>query len=54
VLLVEEAGGRVTDLDDRPLDFTTGRQLLRNRGLVASNGLLQDAVLDVVRKRIVR
>jgi 3'(2'), 5'-bisphosphate nucleotidase len=53
-LLVEEAGGRVSDLDGRPFDFTTGRQLLRNTGLVASNGLLHDAVLDVVRKRGVR
>jgi 3'(2'), 5'-bisphosphate nucleotidase len=53
-LLVEEAGGRVTDLDGLPLDFTTGRRLLRNSGLLASNGLLHDVVLDVVRKRSVR
>jgi 3'(2'), 5'-bisphosphate nucleotidase len=50
-LLVEEAGGRVTDLDGLPLDFTTGRHLLRNTGLIASNGLLHDAVLDVMRQR---
>jgi 3'(2'), 5'-bisphosphate nucleotidase len=50
-LLVEEAGGRVTDLDGLALDFTTGRQLLRNTGLIASNGLLHDAVLDVARER---
>lgn len=50
-LLVQEAGGRVTDLDGRPLDFTTGRHLLRNTGLIASNGLLHDAVLGVVRER---
>lgn len=50
-LLVEEAGGRVTDLDGLPLDFTTGRELLRNKGLIASNGLLHDAVLDVVRRQ---
>jgi 3'(2'), 5'-bisphosphate nucleotidase len=53
-LLVEEAGGRVTDLDGRPLDFTTGRHLSRNTGLVASNGLLHDAVLAIVRHRHVR
>jgi len=53
-LLVEEAGGRVTDLHGRPLDFTTGRHLLRNTGLVASNGLLHDAVLVIVRHRHVR
>lgn len=53
-LLVEEAGGRVTDLDGLPLDFTTGRHLLRNTGLIASNGLIHDAVLDVARQRNVR
>jgi len=47
-LLVEEAGGCVSDLHGRPLDFTTGRHLLRNTGLIASNGLLHDAVLDVM------
>jgi 3'(2'), 5'-bisphosphate nucleotidase len=50
-LLVEEAGGRVTDLEGLPLDFTTGRRLLRNMGLVASNGLLHDAVLGVLPRR---
>jgi 3'(2'), 5'-bisphosphate nucleotidase len=53
-LLVEEAGGRVTDLDGLRLDFTTGRHLLRNTGLIASNGLLHDAVLGVVRERSLR
>ena len=53
-LLVAEAGGRVTDLDGLPLDFTTGRHLLRNTGLIASNGLLHDAVLDVARQRRLR
>jgi 3'(2'), 5'-bisphosphate nucleotidase len=53
-LLVEEAGGRVTDLDGLPLDFTTGRHLLRNTGLIASNGRLHDAVLAVRRERGLR
>jgi 3'(2'), 5'-bisphosphate nucleotidase len=48
-LLVEEAGGRVTDLDGLPLDFTTGRHLQRSRGLLASNGLLHDAALNSTR-----
>ena len=53
-LLVEEAGGRVTDTEGRSLDFTTGRRLLRNTGLVASNGLLHDAVLDMIGQRSLR
>ncbi|MGH9257559.1 MAG: inositol monophosphatase family protein [Vicinamibacterales bacterium] len=44
-LLIAEAGGRVTDVHGRALDFSAGRRLLRNDGLVASNGLLHDAVL---------
>lgn len=47
-LLVSEAGGRVSDLAGRPLDFSTGRRLLRNSGLVASNGWLHDAALRAI------
>jgi 3'(2'), 5'-bisphosphate nucleotidase len=47
--LIEEAGGRVTDLAGQPLDFSSGRRLLHNHGLVASNGLLHDAVLTAIR-----
>jgi 3'(2'), 5'-bisphosphate nucleotidase len=53
-LLVEEAGGRVTDAAGQPLDFTTGRRLLRNTGLIASNGHLHDAILASVRQHNVR
>ncbi|HON00440.1 MAG TPA: inositol monophosphatase family protein, partial [Acidobacteriota bacterium] len=45
-LVVEEAGGRVTDLAGRSLDFSTGRRLEHNRGLVASNGRLHQAILE--------
>ncbi len=48
VLVVEEAGGKVTDVTGKPLDFTHGRGLERNRGVVVSNGLLHDAVLAAV------
>jgi HAL2 family 3'(2'),5'-bisphosphate nucleotidase len=44
-LVVAEAGGRVTDLDGAPLDFSCGRRLARNRGIVATNGRLHEAVL---------
>jgi HAL2 family 3'(2'),5'-bisphosphate nucleotidase len=45
-IVVEEAGGRVTDLFGKPLDFTLGRTLANNRGIMASNGHLHDAVLQ--------
>lgn len=46
VLMVEEAGGRVSDLYGSPLDFTRGHRLEENRGIVATNGLVHDLVLD--------
>ncbi len=49
-IVVEEAGGRITDLDGRPLDFTTGRRLQHNRGIVASNGLLHETALEALRR----
>ncbi len=48
-IVVEEAGGRITDLDNKPLDFTQGRALAANRGVLATNGLLHDAVLAGLR-----
>jgi 3'(2'), 5'-bisphosphate nucleotidase len=44
-IVVEEAGGKVTDIQGQPLDFTAGSKLIHNRGIVASNGTLHAAVL---------
>lgn len=49
-LIIEEAGGRVTDLHGAALDFGAGRVLARNEGIVASNGHLHAHVLDVVQR----
>jgi len=48
MIVTEEAGGRVSDLDGRPLDFSTGRTLARNRGVVASNGYLHECALKAI------
>ncbi len=48
VLVVEEAGGTVTDIDGKPLDFSKGSTLKDNRGVVVTNGLLHDNVLAAV------
>lgn len=48
VIVVEEAGGQVTDVAGRPLEFTHGRTLKNNRGVVVSNGRLHDAIIDTV------
>ena len=44
-IVIEEAGGRITDLDGKPLDFSHGRKLEKNRGILATNGHLHDAFL---------
>jgi 3'(2'), 5'-bisphosphate nucleotidase len=54
VLVTEEAGGRVTDVSGRPLDFSRGRELSDNRGIVATNGRFHDRVLEAVREVIDR
>lgn len=48
-ILVEEAGGKVTDLDGKPIDCTRGRQLSANRGVLATNGHLHNACLEVLK-----
>ena len=49
-LMLEEAGGSVTDLRGAPLDFRAGRTLARNQGVIASNGHLHDVVIDAIRR----
>lgn len=46
--VVEQAGGTVTDVDGAPLDFTRGRRLEHNRGVIATNGPVHGAVLAAV------
>jgi 3'(2'), 5'-bisphosphate nucleotidase len=48
-LILEEAGGQITDLDGRQLDFTAGRTLRRNRGILASNGFLHLEALQAIK-----
>lgn len=48
VLLVEEAGGTVTDIHGRPFDWNQGRLLTQNLGILATNGPLHAPVLAVI------
>ncbi len=48
-IVIEEAGGRVTDLDGKALDFTRGRTLAGNRGICATNGHLHEVTLDALK-----
>lgn len=45
-IILEEAGGRLTDLLGKPLDFTQGRTLKNNRGVLATNGWLHEKILE--------
>ncbi len=54
MLVLQQAGGRVTDIDGRPLDFRCGPRLERNRGVVATNGLIHDRVLEALRNEKAR
>ncbi len=47
-LIVEEAGGRVTDMYGNALDFSSDYKMCRNHGVIVSNGTLHQAVLDAI------
>lgn len=46
--LVYASGANVTDIDGSPLDFTHGRLLAKNQGMIVSNGVIHDRVLEAV------
>lgn len=48
-IICEEAGGKITDLDGNLLDFTQGRTLSNNRGILATNGYLHQAALEAIK-----
>lgn len=48
LVVIEQAGGRVTDIAGRRLDFTHGRRFERNRGILATSGTIHDAVLAAI------
>jgi 3'(2'), 5'-bisphosphate nucleotidase len=51
-LLVAEAGGRVTDMHGKPLDFSRGRTLSANKGVIASPAHLHDQVIKAVQQAL--
>jgi len=49
-IVVSEAGGRVTDVLGRDLDFSQGRTLKDNSGVIVTNGRLHEPVVAAVRE----
>ncbi len=46
MLVVQESGGKVTDIHGKALDFSCGKTLTKNEGIVATNGFLHERVLE--------
>ena len=47
-LIVSEAGGRVTDMHGKPLDFGSDYKMNNNRGVVVSNGAMHEVVIEAL------
>lgn len=47
-LVVEEAGGIVTDISGKKLDFNTGKTLKNNRGIIASVPIVHNMIIEIV------
>ena len=50
VVLVQEAGGHVSDAYGKPLNFGIGRTLKENKGIIAAPKAVHSAVIDVVKE----
>jgi 3'(2'), 5'-bisphosphate nucleotidase len=48
-IIAEEAGGKVTDMLGKPLDFLSGIKMEHNHGIVVTNGLLHDVILKALK-----
>ncbi|KAF3907730.1 hypothetical protein AA313_de0208816 [Arthrobotrys entomopaga] len=52
VMMFEEVGGKVTDVNGQPLDFTAGRDLDNNFGLVAAPASIHAQLLEATRSTV--
>lgn len=48
--ILKQAGGEITDVRGNQLDFSLGRKLVNNLGVVATNGKLHQQVIAAVRQ----
>ncbi|NIP29401.1 MAG: 3'(2'),5'-bisphosphate nucleotidase [Candidatus Dadabacteria bacterium] len=52
-IIVKEAGGEVTDCHGKQLDFSLGKTLSENKGIVSTNGIIHKEVIDAVNKIVI-
>lgn len=50
ILVVEEAGGTVTDIHGKPPEFNHGASLAANEGMVVTNGQFHEQVVEAVQQ----
>ena len=48
-IVVEEAGGRVSDMFGQPLDFASNSKMMDNQGVIVSNGIIHETVLKALK-----
>jgi len=53
-LIVREAGGQVTDINGKRLDFSLGRTLMNNKGVIAAPREVHEHVLSAVRSVLMK
>ncbi len=51
-LLISESGGICTDMHGKPLDFSQGRLLAANEGIVAAGSEMHPRCVEAVRKAV--
>jgi 3'(2'), 5'-bisphosphate nucleotidase len=49
-IVVEEAGGKVTDISGNKLDFSAGKTLRNNSGIFASVPSIHQHILEIIKK----
>lgn len=49
MLLFEEVGGRISDVDGKPISMVAGRKMIANYGIIAAPAALHAKVLETVR-----
>ena len=52
ILVVEEAGGRVTDINGTPPDFSHGASLVANEGMVVTNSKAHETIIAAIARHM--